>query len=273
MIGPHRLGIPMVVAVVGLSSLTECAGGGADQAAPADGGSASVRAQESLKGMLDGPEGRDDPLWYEPLRGMDCADDHLVASRGQAIPMAGYLLCQAVATGDEVLWSQGAQALAQAPAPKNCWEQEAVSVLQRLVEAHEEQPEVTFRVEEQPGYACELVLDSLGSPLVPGVVASELPVSLCGGAPVFLHGNVEFVEEGTIQTVRVGEKTATVQEGNGGLFFRAPATDVPGVVAVSVLESTWPVRSETSLNYQEPAGPCPTVPPPVTTQPSTSDAG
>lgn len=263
----------MVVAVVCMSSLTACTGGGADQPAPAGGGSTSADARESFEGMLDGPEGPDHPLWYEPLRGMDCADDHLVASRGQAIPMAGYLLCEAVATGDEELWSQGAQALAQAPAPKNCWEQEAVSVLQRLVEAHEEQPEVTFRVEEQPGYACELVLDSLGSPLVPGVVASELPVSRCGGAPVFLHGNVEYVEEGTIQTVQVGEKTARVQAGNGGLFFRAPATDVPGIVAVSVAESTWPVQGETFLDYQEPVGPCPTVPPPVTTQPSTPDAG
>ncbi len=273
MAGPHRLGFSVVIGVICLSFLAACTERDTGQSAPVDGGAVSAEAQESVEGMLDGPEGPDHPLWYEPLRGMDCADEHLVASRGQSIPMAGYLLCQAVATDDEALWSQGAQALAQAPAPKNCWEQEAVSVLQRLVAAHQERPEATFRVEAQPGYACELVLDSLGSPLVPGVVAAELPVSMCGGAPVFLHGNVEYVEDGTIRTVRVGEKTATVQAGNGGLFFRAPASDAPGVVAVSIEESTWPVQGETFLNYQPPAGPCPTVPPPVTTQPGPSEEG
>lgn len=266
MVETHPLTVSVFFAVVSLFSLTMCAGGDVDRDAPVNDGSETAEDEQSLQGMLDGPEGPDDPLWYEPLRDMDCSNDHLVASRGQPIPMAGYLLCEAVATNDEFLWSQGAEALSQAPAPRNCWEQEAVTALQRLVDAHEERPEATLVVEEQPGYACELVLESLGSPMVPGIVAAELPVSMCGGAPIFLHGNLEYVEEGTIRSVRVGDRNANVLSGNGGLFFRAPASEAPGLVAVSVAESEWPVQGVTYLNYAAPAGACPTIPPPVGTE-------
>jgi hypothetical protein len=270
---PYRRALSALLVVATVPAITMCS----DEvgAPPGNDEPAGQReaAPEQVDGMLDGPEGPDHPLWYEPLRDMDCADEHLVSSRGQPIPMAGYLLCEAAVGNDDALWVQGERALAQAPAPKNCWEQEAVAALQRLVNARKEHPDATFAFESRRGVACPLVLEALGSPAAPGVVATDIPVSMCGGAPVFLHGNIEYLEPGTVRTVTVGGTTVPVESGNGGLFFRAPASDVADVVPVTVADSEWPVEGVTHLNYEPSPGPCPSIPPPVRSATSATEGG
>lgn len=254
----------------GANSSAEAGGEAAegDGQVAADGGtgaSGAGAAQEEepppLPKMRLGPSGPGDPLWYDPIREMDCADEHLVASRGQQVPLAGHLLCRAATENDDALWAQGEEVLAGLGVPKNCWEQETVTALQDLVEFHRQHPEASPSFEDRPGTACPLVLESIETPLAPGVVGSEIPVSVCGGAPVFLHGNIEYLPAGSVRAVTVGATRVPVQEGNGGLFFRAPASSTPGVAAVRVTESEEPVSGEASLVYHLPTTSCPSPPP------------
>ncbi|MEX5255880.1 hypothetical protein [Kocuria arenosa] len=208
-----------------------------------------------------GPNGEGTPLWYDPLKDGDCGDEQLLASRGQPIPRAGALLCEAATTNDPELWRQGEEALAAAPAPGSCWEEETVAGLRRLVEFHRRTPEAVPELEVPDGTACPLVLEGLLSPLAPGVEGLEIPVSTCGGAPVFLQGNLEWVPPEGIRAVSVGATAVPVQEGNGSLFFRAPPSDVAGPVPVSVTDADWPVGGQGYLVYQVPAAPCPGPPP------------
>lgn len=217
--------------------------------------------------MRLGPSGPGDPLWYDPIREMDCTDEHLVASRVQQVPLAGHLLCRAATENDDALWAQGEEVLAGLGVPKNCWEQETVTALQDLVEFHRQHPEASPSFEDRQGTACSLVLESIETPLAPGVVGSEVPVSVCGGAPVFLHGNIEYLPADSVRAVTVGATRVPVQEGNGGLFFRAPASSTPGVAAVRVTESVEPVSGEAFLLYQLPTTSCPT---PLPAPPATS---
>lgn len=235
---------------------------GAGQVAADDGaGAAQEEEPAPLPRMRLGPSGPGDPLWYDPIREMDCTDEHLVASRVQQVPLAGHLLCRAATEDDDALWAQGEEVLAGLGAPKNCWEQETVTALQDLVEFHRQHPEASPSFEDQPGTACPLVLESIETPLAPGVVGSEIPVSVCGGAPVFLHGNIEYLPAGSVRAVTVGATRVPVQEGNGGLFFRAPTSSTPGVAAVRVTEAEEPVSGEASLVYHLPTTNCPTPPP------------
>lgn len=274
---PNRRTLLALLSVSVLPALTMCSGPDDDPTLPSpvetpgqQQTQLEAETRKLVEGMPDGPEGPNHPLWYEPLRDMNCTDEHLVASRGQAIPMAGYLLCEAATSDDDGLWAQGEEALAQAPPPKSCWEQEAVAAMQRLVDARREDPGATFTFDEQSGVACPLVLEGIGTPAAPGVVAAEIPVSMCGGAPVFLHGNIEYLNEGTVRAVSVGDTPVPVKSGNGGLFFRAPASDVPGTQPVTVTDAEWPVEGVTRLVYEQPPMACPSVPPPI--RPATSSA-
>lgn len=258
------------------TSSVEAGGGTADgpgQVADDDDGGA--RGEERpLKGMRLGPSGPGDPLWYDPIREMNCHDEHLLASRVQQVPLAGHLLCRAATENDGALWAQGEEVLAEVGTPKNCWEQETVTALQELIEFHRQHPEASPSFEDRPGTACPLALESIESPLAPGVVGLEIPVSVCGGAPVFLHGNIEHLPAGSVRAVTVGATRVPVQEGNGGLFFRAPASSTPGVAAVRVTESEEPVSGAASLVYRQPTTSCPTpLPAPSATSGSAQAEG
>lgn len=246
----------LVLAV--LSALTACRGPDGDGAAPQAGSSADAVAQQMVEGMREGPTEPDDPLWYDPLQEMACSDENLLASRGQPVPRAGAVLCEAALTGDEALWARGEEALAAAGEPVNCWERETVAALQRLLQGHRQHPDAILRFESPPGTACPLVLESLASPLAPDAAGPHVPVSACGGAPVFLHGNIEAMPEGTVRAVTVGSARAEVRSGNGGLFFRAPRSEGPGLARVTVTDSAWPVAGEAHLLYERPEAPCPT---------------
>lgn len=256
----------------GATSSAEAGGGTTDgpgqDAADDDGAGAAQEEGPRLKRMRLGPSGPGDPLWYDPIREMDCTDEHLVASRVQQVPLAGHLLCRAATENDDALWAQGEEVLAGVGAPKNCWEQETVTALQELVEFHRQHPGASPSFEDRPGTACPLVLESIESPLAPGVVGLEIPVSVCGGAPVFLHGNIEHLPPGSVRAVTVGATRVPVQEGNGGLFFRAPVSSTPGVAEVRVTESEEPVSGAASLVYHLPTTSCPT---PLPAPPATSD--
>ncbi|MCC5782093.1 hypothetical protein CRM73_03905 [Kocuria sp. CCUG 69068] len=208
-----------------------------------------------------GPNGEGTPLWYDPLKDGDCGDEQLLASRGQPIPRAGALLCEAATTNDPELWRQGEEALATTPAPGSCWEEETVAGLQRLVEFHRRAPEAVPELRVPDGTACPLVLESLVSPLAPGLEGLEISVSTCGGAPVFLQGNLEWMPPEGIRAVTVGATEVPVQQGNGSLFFRAPPSDVTGHVPVSVTDADWPVGGLAHLVYEVPATACPDPPP------------
>ena len=208
-----------------------------------------------------GPNGEGTPLWYDPLKDGDCGDEQLLASRGQPIPRAGALLCEAATTNDPELWRQGEEALATTPAPGSCWEEETVAGLQRLVEFHRRAPEAVPELRVPDGTACPLVLESLVSPLAPGLEGLEISVSTCGGAPVFLQGNLEWMPPEGIRAVTVGATEVPVQQGNGSLFFRAPPSDVTGHVPVSVTDADWPVGGLAHLVYEMPATACPDPPP------------
>ncbi len=208
-----------------------------------------------------GPTGEGTPLWYDPLKDGECDDEQLLDSRGQPIPRAGAILCEAARSNDPELWREGEEALAAAPAPGSCWEEETVAGLRRLVDFHRRAPEVVPEFRVPDGTACPLVLESLVSPLAPGVESLEIPVSTCGGAPVFLQGNLEWVPPEGIRAVTVGTAAVPVEQGNGSLFFRAPASDVTGHVPVVVSDADWPVGGLAHLVYQLPASPCPAAPP------------
>ncbi|MEX5236531.1 hypothetical protein [Kocuria arenosa] len=237
-----------------------------ESAAPS--GSATPQPSESgappvsriLTWLRIGPNGEGTPLWYDPLKDGDCGDEQLLASRGQPIPRAGALLCEAATTNDPELWRQGEEALAAAPAPGSCWEEETVAGLGRLVEFHRRAPEAVPELRVPDGTACPLVLESLVSPLAPGVEGLEIPVSTCGGAPVFLQGNLEWMPPEGIRAVTVGATEVPVQQGNGSLFFRAPPSDVTGHVPVSVTDADWPVGGLAHLDYEVPATACPGPP-------------
>ena len=214
-----------------------------------------------------GPNGEGTPLWYDPLKDGDCGDEQLLASRGQPIPRAGALLCEAATTNDPELWRQGEEALATTPAPGSCWEEETVAGLQRLVEFHRRAPEAVPELRVPDGTACPLVLESLVSPLAPGLEGLEISVSTCGGAPVFLQGNLEWMPPEGIRAVTVGATEVPVQQGNGSLFFRAPPSDVVGHVPVSVSDADWSVGGQGYLVYEVPATACP-VPPTVAPTPA-----
>lgn len=239
-------------------------------AAPPPGGSGEPRVSRILTWLRMGPTGEGTPLWYDPLKDGDCGDEQLLASRAQPVPRAGALLCEAATTNDPELWRLGEEALAAAPAPVSCWEEETVAGLQRLVEFHRRTPEAVPELRVPDGTACPLVLEGLLSPLAPGVEGLEIPVSTCGGAPVFLQGNLEWVPPEGIRAVAVGAAVVPVQEGNGSLFFRAPPSDVAGPVPVTVSDADWPVGGQGYLVYQVPAAPCPGPPPaPAPTPPPT----
>lgn len=214
-----------------------------------------------------GPNGEGTPLWYDPLKDGDCGDEQLAASRVQPIPRAGAILCEAAMTNDPELWRQGEEALAAAPAPGSCWEEETVAGLQRLVDFHRREPEAVPDLRVPAGTACPIVLDGLVSPLAPGVEGLEIPISTCGGAPVFLQGNVTWMPPEGIRGVSVGATSVPVQEGNGSLFFRAPPSDVVGHVPVTVSDADWPVNGQGYLVYEVPATACPTPPPMPTPTP------
>lgn len=220
-----------------------------------------------LSWLRMGPNGEGTPLWYDPLKDGDCGDEQLLASRVQPIPRAGAILCEAAMTNDPELWRQGEEALAAAPPPGSCWEEETVSGLQRLVEFHRREPEAVPDLRVPAGTACPLVLEGLVSPLAPGVEGLEIPVSTCGGAPVFLQGNIEWVPPEGIRAVSVGTTSVPVQEGNGSLFFRAPPSDVVGHVPVFVSDADWSVGGQGYLVYEVPATACP-APPTATPRPA-----
>lgn len=235
---------------------------------PSDSGDPPV--SRILTWLRMGPTGEGTPLWYDPLKDGDCGDEQLLASRAQPIPRAGAVLCEAATTNDPELWRQGEEALAAAPAPAGCWEEETVAGLRRLVEFHRRTPETVPDLRVPDGTACPLVLESLVSPLAPGVEGLEIPVSTCGGAPVFLQGNLEWVPPEGIRAVTVGVTEVPVQQGNGSLFFRAPPSDVTGYVPVSVSDADWPVSGLAYLVYQVPAVACPSPPPTAAPAPGTA---
>lgn len=216
-----------------------------------------------LPWMPIGPTGPGEPLWYDPIRTRDCSDDDLVASRSQPVPLAGYLLCHALERGDPELWARGIEALESAGEPGNCWEEAADSGLRRLVEFHREHPDAEPVLEPPEETACPLVLEGLQTAVSPGVIAPQVTVPLCGGAPVFLHGNIVRLPEGTVRSVSVGEAVAPVHSGNGGLFFRVPPVPTEGPVPVAVAEADWPVGGELQLLYVRPASGCSAPPPTV----------
>lgn len=247
-----------------------------DATAPASPDSATLEPRASdgpqgsriLNWLRMGPNGEGTPLWYDPLKDGNCGDEQLLASRAQPIPGAGAILCEAAVTNDEELWRQGEEALAAAPPPSSCWEEETVAALQRLIEFHDQDPDAVPDLRVPAGTACPLVLESLVSPLAPGVEGLEIPVSTCGGAPVFLQGNIEWVPPEGIRAVSVGTTEVPVQEGNGSIFFRAPASDVAGHVPVTVSDADWPVSGQGYLVYRVPTLPCPTPPPSAAPTPS-----
>ncbi|MFW3387275.1 UNVERIFIED_CONTAM: hypothetical protein RF648_14835 [Kocuria sp. CPCC 205274] len=232
----------------------------AGSAVPSPSESGDPPVSRILTWLRIGPNGEGTPLWYDPLKDGDCGDEQLLASRGQPIPRAGALLCEAATTNDPELWRQGEEALAAAPAPGSCWEEETVAGLQRLVEFHRRAPEAVPELRVPDGTACPLVLEGLISPLVPGLEGLEIPVSTCGGAPVFLQGNLEWMPPEGIRAVTVGATEVPVQQGNGSLFFRAPPSDVTGHVPVSVTDADWPVGGLAHLVYEVPATACPGPP-------------
>ena len=231
-----------------------------DTASPASPAPSGPRVSRVLTWLRMGPTGEGTPLWYDPLKDGDCGDEQLLASRGQPIPRAGALLCEAATTNDPELWRQGEEALATTPAPGSCWEEETVAGLQRLVEFHRRAPEAVPELRVPDGTACPLVLESLVSPLAPGLEGLEISVSTCGGAPVFLQGNLEWMPPEGIRAVTVGATEVPVQQGNGSLFFRAPPSDVTGHVPVSVTDADWPVGGLAHLVYEVPATACPGPP-------------
>ena len=231
-----------------------------DTASPASPAPGEPRVSRILTWLRMGPTGEGTPLWYDPLKDGDCGDEQLLASRGQPIPRAGALLCEAATTNDPELWRQGEEALATTPAPGSCWEEETVAGLQRLVEFHRRAPEAVPELRVPDGTACPLVLESLVSPLAPGLEGLEISVSTCGGAPVFLQGNLEWMPPEGIRAVTVGATEVPVQQGNGSLFFRAPPSDVTGHVPVSVTDADWPVGGLAHLVYEVPATACPGPP-------------
>ncbi len=230
-------------------------------AAPSPSESGDPPVSRILTWLRIGPNGEGTPLWYDPLKDGDCDDEQLLASRGQPIPRAGALLCEAATTNDPELWRQGEEALAAAPVPGSCWEEETVAGLQRLVEFHRRAPEAVPELRVPDGTACPLVLESLVSPLVPGLEGLEIPVSTCGGAPVFLQGNLEWMPPEGIRAVTVGATEVPVEQGNGSLFFRAPPSDATGHVPVSVTDADWPVGGLAHLVYEVQATACPDPPP------------
>lgn len=231
-----------------------------DTAPPASPAPGEPRVSRILTWLRMGPTGEGTPLWYDPLKDGDCGDEQLLASRAQPVPRAGALLCEAATTNDAELWRQGEDALAAVPAPAGCWEEETVAGLRRLVEFHRRAPEAVPELQVPDGTACPLVLEGLLSPLAPGVEGLEIPVSTCGGAPVFLQGNLEWVPPEGIRAVSVGAAVVPVQQGNGSLFFRAPPSDVAGPVPVTVSDADWPVGGQGYLVYQVPAAACPDPP-------------
>lgn len=210
-----------------------------------------------------GPAGPGEPLWYDPIRTQDCSDADLVASRSQPVPLAGYLLCHALERDDPQLWSRGIAALESAREPRSCWERAADAGLRRLVDFHRAHPGAEPVLEAPEETACPLALEALETPVSPGVVGPQVPVPVCGGAPVFLHGNIVSLPENTVRSVSVGGTDAPVRSGNGGLFFRAPPAAEEGPVPVAVAESDWPVDGELQLLYVQPPGGCTAPPPPV----------
>ena len=232
-----------------------------DTASPASPAPSGPRVSRVLTWLRMGPTGEGTPLWYDPLKDGDCGDEQLLASRAQPVPRAGALLCEAATTNDPELWRLGEEALAAAPAPVSCWEEETVAGLQRLVEFHRRAPEAVPELRVPDGTACPLVLESLVSPLAPGLEGLEISVSTCGGAPVFLQGNLEWMPPEGIRAVTVGATEVPVQQGNGSLFFRAPPSDVTGHVPVSVTDADWPVGGLAHLVYEVPATACPDPPP------------
>lgn len=215
----------------------------------------------ATEGLPEGPTEGVSPLWYDPLRDMDCSDENLLGSGTLPIPRAGTILCEAAATGDASLWEQGERALDEA-SPQNCWEVAAAEALGRLVEAHRGHPEAEITMDQQPGVACPVELEALASPQVPGIVSAQLPVSRCGGAPIFLEGSVEKLEENDVRAVTLRDREVAVHRGNGGFFFRAPAWEAPEPVTVTVSDADVPVAGEVFVLFEEPAAPCPTLPPP-----------
>ena len=232
-----------------------------DTASPASPAPGEPRVSRILTWLRMGPTGEGTPLWYDPLKDGDCGDEQLLASRAQPVPRAGALLCEAATTNDPELWRQGEDALAAVPAPAGCWEEETVAGLQRLVEFHRRAPEAVPELRVPDGTACPLVLESLVSPLAPGLEGLEISVSTCGGAPVFLQGNLEWMPPEGIRAVTVGATEVPVQQGNGSLFFRAPPSDVAGPVPVTVSDADWPVGGLAHLVYEVPATACPDPPP------------
>ncbi|MFI7482768.1 hypothetical protein ACH9EU_10170 [Kocuria sp. M1R5S2] len=267
----RRLPAPAAQAAAGVLLVTACGtGAGPPDGDPQDGATAGPVAPSAvadpelvLPWIPIGPTGPGEPLWYDPIRTLDCSDDDLVASRSEPVPLAGYLLCHALERDDPQLWSRGVEALESGGEPQNCWERAADAGLRRLVEFHRAHPGADPVLEPPEGTACPLVLEALETPVSADDPGAPVSVPSCGGAPVFLDGNIVRLPEGTVRSVSVGAVDVPVHSGNGGLFFRAPASAEAGPVSVTVAESDHPVEGKLELLYTRPPGGCPAPPPTV----------
>jgi hypothetical protein len=239
-------------------------GGGTNGDGTGGAGSTSTppRVAPVIGGLPIGPVGPGEPEWYVALRAGTCDHDSLAGASAQD---AASLLCRAAVTNDEALWSQGAAALAAAPPPESCHDVAAVAMLQRLVQFHEEYPEVVPVLVDTPGTACPLSVTGLAS--APDEAGeSSLLVPTCGGVAVHLRGNVQdrALPVGSVQFVIVGSASVPIQwDSTGPLFVAPPASDpeaggsVPVVLSGSGYALEDPARSTVSLDYAPGATTCP----------------
>lgn len=213
-----------------------------------------------------GPVGRGDPIWYRNLRGMDCGSLPEYAGPFNTVEEASKTLCLGL-TGDQAAWEAGASALDTMPPPfeGDCWSATALEILRTIAVVRQQNPGVSVELAPRRGTACPPELSGLEDS-----EGNSPPFLVCPGQAIVLSGNITGLPTGTVRSVYVGTRTATVLQRQSFIdtnhplefYFLAPPLDPgqPTTAEVSIADADWPVSGSASFEYATDQGTCPQAP-------------
>lgn len=213
-----------------------------------------------------GPVGRGDPIWYRNLRGMDCGSLPEYAGPSNTVEEASKTLCLGL-TGDQAAWEAGASALDTMPPPfeGDCWSATALEILRTIAVVRQQNPGVSVELAPRRGTACPPELSGLEDS-----EGNSPPFLVCPGQAIVLSGNITGLPTGTVRSVYVGTRTATVLQRQSFIdtnhplefYFLAPPLDPgqPTTAEVSIADADWPVSGSASFEYATDQGTCPQAP-------------